>query len=224
MRRIAPAVILFLVVQLPGFAQAQSCPQPVVMLVAGSNPACAGQPVTLDAGPGWTTYEWSPGGATTQMITVAPESTTPYSVTTTDANGCSMTSQPLTVVVNNASYAPPAILGTPEDICPSGSGSAWIDTVSPDYTTVSWTIQHGTITNGAESHYVSFDADGSALPVVVTVTVTDANGCPSQSSVTIPIRTIPTPAVYSYEADVCPTGNGQVWVDTPPNGSWDSKI
>src|SRR5436309_5614330 len=59
MRRIAPAVILFLVFVLTGIAQAQTCPPPVVMLVSGSNPACAGQPVTLDAGPGWTTYQWS---------------------------------------------------------------------------------------------------------------------------------------------------------------------
>src|SRR3954469_1161125 len=152
MRRIAPAVILFLVFVLPGLAQAQTCPQPVVMLVGGSNPACAGQPVTLDAGPGWTTYLWSPGGATTRMITVAPASTTPYSVTTTDANGCSITSEPMTVVVNTAAYAPPTIQGAPADICPSGSGSAWIDFPSPDYTTIAWTIQHGTIPTGAASH------------------------------------------------------------------------
>jgi len=224
MRRIAPAVILFLVFLLPGIAQAQTCPQPVVMLVAGSNPTCAGQPVTLDAGPGWTTYQWSAGAAATRMITVTPDATMSYSVTTTDANGCEMTSQPLTVVVNNASYVPPAIQGTPADICPLGSGTAWIDTPSPDYATVSWTIQHGTITVGASSHYVSFDADGSALPVVLTVTVADANGCPAQSSITIPIRTISAPAVHSYEADVCPAGVGQAWVDTPASGSWDSIV
>jgi len=224
MRRAAPAVILFLSCLLPGLAQAQSCPPPVVMLVGGSNPSCAGQPVTLDAGPGWTTYQWSNGGATTRMITVAPSATTPFSVTTTDANGCSVTSQPLTVVVNSASYAPPAIQGTPTDICPSGSGTAWVDTPSPDYTTVTWTIQHGTITTGAASHYVSFDADGSALPVVLSVTVADANGCPAQSSITIPIRTIATPAIHTYEDNVCPTGFGQVYVDLPPAGSWDSIV
>src|SRR5258706_14901116 len=207
MRRFATAVILFLAFVLPGITEAQTCPPPVVMLVSGANPACAGQAVTLDAGPGWTTYQWSPGGATTRTISDSPSSTVTYTVTTTDANGCSVTSQPLTVVVN-AAPATPTIQGAPSDICASGNGSAWTDIPSPDYTTVTWTVQHGTITAGASGHSVSFQADGSGLPVVVTVAVSDANGCPAQSSVAIPIRTISTPAVHTYEADVCPTGNG----------------
>jgi hypothetical protein len=190
------------------------------MLVGGTNPACAGQPVTLDAGPGWATYQWSPGGATTRMITVAPSATMSYSVTTTDGNGCSVTSQPMTVVVNSASYTPPAIQGAPANICPNGSGSAWIDIPSPDYATMAWTIQHGTILGGEASHSVSFNADSSAQPVVLTVTVADANGCPAQSSVTIPILTIAPPSVHTFEADVCPNGSGQVYVDGPASGSW----
>ncbi|HEX7677517.1 MAG TPA: hypothetical protein VF713_05295, partial [Thermoanaerobaculia bacterium] len=220
MRRLAPAVFLFIAFVLPGIAQAQTCPPPVVLVVGGTNPACAGQPITLDAGAGWTTYQWSPGGATTRMISDSPSETMTYTVTTTDANGCSVTSQPLTVVVNSAAYAPPSIQGAPSDICPSGNGSAWIDTPSPDYTTVTWTVQNGTITAGASGHSVSFHADGSGLPVVATVAVADANGCPAQSSVTIPIRSIPTPAIHSIEADVCPTGNSQVYVDGPASGDW----
>src|SRR4051794_23913825 len=220
----ASLVSLLLLCLLTGAVDAQTCSPPVVILAGGTNPSCEGQPVTLDAGSGWTTYQWSPGNATTRMITVSPASTTPYSVTTTDANGCSITSQPLTVVVNSAAYAPPAIHDAPADICPGGSGSAWIDIPSPDYATVAWTIQHGTITSGAASHYVSFDADGSAQPVVVTVTVADANGCPTQSSITIPIRAIPPPAIHTYEADVCPTGFGQVYVDPPAAGGWDSIV
>src|SRR3954454_20493661 len=220
----ASLVSLLLLCLLTGAVDAQTCSPPVVILAGGTNPSCEAQPVTLDAGSGWTTYQWSPGNATTRMITVSPASTTPYSVTTTDANGCSITSQPLTVVVNSAAYAPPAIHDAPADICPGGSGSAWIDIPSPDYATVAWTIQHGTITSGAASHYVSFDADGSAQPVVVTVTVADANGCPTQSSITIPIRAIPPPAIHTYEADVCPTGFGQVYVDPPAAGGWDSIV
>ena len=219
MRRFALVLFFHLVCILPGVAVAQTCQPPVVMVVGGTNPSCTGQPVTLDAGSGWVTYQWSPGGATTRMISDSPSETMTYTVTTTDANGCSVTSQPLTVVVNSAAYVPPAIQGAPSDICPSGNGSAWIDTPSPDYTTVTWTVQNGTIISGASSHNVSFQADGSGLPVVATVAVADANGCPAQSSVTIPIRTIPTPAVHTFEADVCPTGNGQVYVDGPASGN-----
>ncbi len=220
MSRFINAVILILTLAMPGVLQAQTCTPPVIIQVGGTNPVCAGQPVMLDAGSGWSTYQWSPGGVTTRMISDTPSATMSYTVTTTDANGCTVTSQPLTVVVNNAAYAPPAIQGAPSDICPSGSGSAWIDIPSPDYTTISWTVQNGTITAGASGHYVSFQADGSGQPVVAAVAVADANGCPAQSSVTIPIRTIPTPGVHTYEADVCPTGSGQVYVDNPESGNW----
>src|SRR5689334_1348455 len=109
MRRLTPAVALCVFVVLAGLAQAQTCPPPTVTLIGGANPTCPGQPVTLDAGSGWTTYEWSPGGGTTRMISDAPAVTTSYTVTTTDANGCNVTSQPYTVVVGlDVSIAAPA--------------------------------------------------------------------------------------------------------------------
>src|SRR5258708_14156398 len=126
MRRLAPAVILFLVFALGGIAQAQTCAPPVVTLVGGANPTCAGQPVTLDAGSGWATYQWSPGGATTQMISDTPSVTTSYTITTTDANGCTVTSQPLTVVVNASPPAPPIHL-MDTSISGAGSSSPYID-------------------------------------------------------------------------------------------------
>jgi hypothetical protein len=47
---------------------------------------CDGTTVTLDAGAGFTTYLWTPGGETTQTIDVTTADT--YGVTVTDANGC----------------------------------------------------------------------------------------------------------------------------------------
>ncbi len=41
---------------------------------------CAGEPITLDAGPGYDSYLWEPDGQTTQEITVAPLTTTTYTV------------------------------------------------------------------------------------------------------------------------------------------------
>jgi hypothetical protein len=43
---------------------------------------------TLTASPSGASYLWSPGGATTQSITVCPTTTTTYTVTVTDANNC----------------------------------------------------------------------------------------------------------------------------------------
>ncbi len=50
--------------------------------------------VMLDAGAGFSSYSWSPGGETTQTITALAGS---YTVTVVDANGCSGTSASVTV-------------------------------------------------------------------------------------------------------------------------------
>ncbi len=52
---------------------------------------CQGQSITLDAGtqPAGATFQWNPGNATSQSITVQPGETTQYTVTVTDpATGC----------------------------------------------------------------------------------------------------------------------------------------
>ncbi len=74
---------------------------------------CNGVSVTLDAG-SFSSYSWSPGGATSQTINVSPSSTTTYSVTVTNAAGCSGTdNQVITVnpvpVINSISATPPSI-------------------------------------------------------------------------------------------------------------------
>src|SRR5207247_586962 len=63
---------------------------------SGPTTFCTGGNVTLSAPSGMAAYAWS-NGATTQSITVS--STGNYSVTVTDAAGCSATSAPTTVTV-----------------------------------------------------------------------------------------------------------------------------
>ncbi|HEY2324047.1 MAG TPA: hypothetical protein VGJ82_14415, partial [Thermoanaerobaculia bacterium] len=55
-------------------------PMPTVTSSSGSLPACANTPVILDAGEGYTSYQWSTGEQT-RTITVAPAATTAYQVT-----------------------------------------------------------------------------------------------------------------------------------------------
>lgn len=61
-------------------------PLPVISL--GSDTAlCHGESIMLDAGPGYKNYVWTPGGATTQTLSVTGPGS--YSVQVTDFNSCS---------------------------------------------------------------------------------------------------------------------------------------
>ncbi|WP_461445396.1 Ig-like domain-containing protein, partial [Maribacter sp.] len=62
---------------------------------------------TLDAGAGFSTYQWSPGGETTQTITTGPGT---YTVTVTNAAGCEATSQPFTVNEDDTDNSPPLLV------------------------------------------------------------------------------------------------------------------
>ena len=71
-------------------------PQPV-LTASGPLSFCEGASVTLDAGAGFQSYQWSTG-ATTRTITVTAAGT--YTVTVMVSGGCTGTSQPVQVVVH----------------------------------------------------------------------------------------------------------------------------
>jgi hypothetical protein len=59
-----------------------------IPVITGPNNFCPGQSVTLDAGAGFTSYLWSPGGQTTRTITVTPSAETTFTVMTINEAGC----------------------------------------------------------------------------------------------------------------------------------------
>jgi hypothetical protein len=67
-------------------------------LISGNDQICAGNNTSLSS-TGGTSYIWS-NGMTASSITVSPTVTTTYSVTVTNANGCS-TITDTTITVNN---------------------------------------------------------------------------------------------------------------------------
>jgi hypothetical protein len=72
-------------------------PKPTPQIQAsGPTEFCEGGSVTLDGGAGFASYQWS-NGATTRTITVTQQGS--YTVTVTDQNNCSGTSQPVVVTV-----------------------------------------------------------------------------------------------------------------------------
>jgi gliding motility-associated-like protein len=70
-------------------------PQTPQITVSGNLAICPGQPITLGAPAGFT-YLWSTGATTQQLSVTVADS---YSVTVTDANGCTATSQPVTTTL-----------------------------------------------------------------------------------------------------------------------------
>lgn len=65
-------------------------PSPTVNAVSNTSLLCVSQTATLTAS-GANTYTWSPGGTSTSIL-ISPSITSTYTVTGTDANGCSNSS------------------------------------------------------------------------------------------------------------------------------------
>lgn len=100
----------------------QTNPLPTVSITAANNGICIGNSTSLTAS-GGTQYLWMPGNLTGPVQNVNPTTTTSYSVTVTDMNGCknstskSITVHPLPIVtasdVNGCSGYPIALIGNP---------------------------------------------------------------------------------------------------------------
>jgi len=156
---------------------------------SGPTTFCQGSNVTLSANSG-SSYVWSTG-ATTQNITQTTAGS--FTVTVTNANGCSAVSIPVNVVVNTAvASITPAGSTT---ICP-GSLVALSANTGSSYL---WS-------NGATTQTINATATGS-----YTVTVTNLNSCTATSapvSVTVSNPTaLITPA---GNTTLCPGGNVQL--------------
>jgi hypothetical protein len=152
-------------------------PNPTVTV--NSTTVCAGGSNTLTATTDASSpsYVWSPGGATTASITVAPGSTTTYTVAVTDeVTGCSGSGSG-TVTVAPA----PIVSVNSKNICPEGSATltATHNAVTPTFlwspggeTTASITVSPATTTT-------------------YTVTVTDG-ACSAQASGTVTVQSVTT--------------------------------
>jgi len=145
---------------------------------------CEGKSTTLTAS-GGTVYLWS-DASNTASNTVSPLVNTPYSVTVTDANGCSAIAN-ASVSVNTlpvASINPTAIAicdGKSTTLTASGGASyAWSNAISTAANTVS----------------------PNAL-TTYTVTVTDGNNCTATSSSTVTVNALPLASVNPTATAVC---------------------
>lgn len=143
-------------------------PKPNINITASSNFICEGTPVLLTAS-GANSYTWSTG-STSNPITVTPITTSTYTVTGTNTNGCTNTAQ-MQITVNQR----PTITGiVSHENCQDGNGAINITVTGgqPPYSYV-WS-------NGSTSQNISGLNDGN-----YTVTVTTAFNCTQTFSATI---------------------------------------
>ncbi len=128
-------------------------------------------------------YLWSPGGQSTQNITVSTSGS--YTVHAIDVNGCqSVASTPVVVTVNALPPTPTITAGGPTTFCTGGS----VVLTSSNGTTYIWS-------NGDVSQSSTISTSGSYY-----VQVTDANGCLSDTSLITTVTVNPIPSAPTITA------------------------
>lgn len=153
--------------------------------ITGNLNFCPGDSTTLDAGAGYSSYVWSPGGqiSQTKKVTIPGN----QQVTVTNNDGCiGLTS----VFVNVFSTANPIISGM-DGYCPMDSVTI---SANNGFASYLWS-------NGDAAQSTTIKTNGT-----YTVTVTDANGCKTQSSKIITQYT-PPDAFISGTLSFCDGGS-----------------
>jgi len=185
-------------------------PNPTVT-ITGPTATCDAAAVTLDAGPGFTSYLWQPGNLSGQTITVSPSSTTTYTVTATNASGCSATDNHTVAVSSN----PVAAITAPTAVCSGTTGhAASVGAVAG--ATYAWTITNGIITSGAGTTAITFQPTGLAN-VLLGVTVT-AGSCTATGNATVQVSQAATPSITA-PASVNASTSGHAASITPQAGA-----
>jgi hypothetical protein len=194
----------------PGCSSAASAPTtvtvnplPVAAITAnGSTVFCQGGSVNLTA-TGGTTYVWNNNatGATLNASTAGN-----YSVTVTNANGCTATSNSIAVSVNALPTASITANG-PTTFC---QGANVVLTATGNGS-IAWTNNQNTpaITVAASGNYA--------------YTITDANGCTATSTpTTVTVTALPVVPSITGANNVC-AGASTLFANTMTGGTWSSS-
>ena len=151
---------------------------------------CAGNSVVLTASPAATAYQWLLNGAAITGATgssYAGSLSGNYTVTLTDANGCtSVASVPIGVTVNPDPPAPTVSISGATTFC---QGDSTILTA-----TATGTVTYQWLLNGTAIPRANTTTDTAKVSGSYTIAVTDGNGCTSTASTGTTVSVNPTPA------------------------------
>jgi len=192
----------------------QNIPGPSALNLTVQNTICSdfngGITATPVGGTGPYTYSWS-HNALLNSPNATPLPAGNYSVTATDANGCSIVAA-TTVIFQ----APPFIQtnAVENTVCTNGNGSIEIEAQGTGPYTYQWTNQ---VSTGPTAQNLSVGS--------YTVTVTDGAGCSSQQTFTISLEPGAALQVITAVNDRCSQGIGSIRINatggaTPYTYSW----
>lgn len=143
---------------------------------------CPGASITLDAGPGFSSYAWSTGGTSqTENVTAGGVVT----ATVTNAAGCQATDDMTVTLVP----APTVDLG-PATLSACDSGNVMLD-AGPGMQTYLWS-------DGSTDQYLFVNASG-----VYSVTVTNEFGCTATDNITVNLTSVSAAPLLGPDRSFC---------------------
>ena len=186
----------------------------VEVVANGPTEFCNGGSVVLTASSG-SSFVWYPNGETTPSITVTQSGI--YSVSITDANGCSYASGDSVEVIVNPLPVPTITPNGPTEFCDGGS----VELTSSVAESYFWAP------NGETSQSITVTESG-----VYRVTVTDENGCQGTSApVNVTVYDLPEPTITANgPLTICPedsvtlTSSSASSYEWSPNGETTQTI
>jgi gliding motility-associated-like protein len=154
------------------------------MAITGPNFICPGTSTTLAAPTGAAGYSWSPGGQTTQSVTVSPAVNTTYTCTITSVAGATCT----TLLTYPVTVHPPAVVTSASQTVCAGTAATITATPTVAGGGFSWspggqTTAAITVTPAATTTYIA--------------TYTDLNGCTDTAHGIVVVNPIPITTVNS---------------------------
>ena len=179
-------------------------PNPTVIAIAGSPAICNGSSTTIIAS-GASTYAWMPGNLTGSSVTVAPTTTTSYTVTGTSA-GCFNTTT-ITITVNPL----PIVTATSSSAAVCIGASVTLTGVGA--TTYTW--------DNNVMDAVSFVPSATTTYMV---TGTDANGCVNTAMITVTVNPLPIVTASSSAASVCTGSSVTLTGGGASTYTWDNNV
>src|SRR5690554_2304309 len=201
---------------------------PTVSVLATDTEICQGNSTSLTAS-GASSYTWSPStgldATTGAIVNATPPSTTTYTVTGTDGNGCENTAQ-ITVTVNPL---PTASISGNAEVC-LGDTEPTITFTGANGTapyTFTYNINGGanqTVSSTGNTATISAptNTDGTFTYNLVSVEDASATACAQtqSGSVTVTVNLLPTVSVSATDTEICQGNSTSLTASGASSYSW----